>query len=108
LQIRKQRALVGYVAGQPFPLIDSIQGYIYWLTYRDRPVPDARVAIYPFKREFVVGALAEDIQGGVHSMCYLPGRETPERECWYINMGAVDRKFFDPDSMVKWAVSGGM
>ncbi len=24
--------------------------------YRDRPVPDARVAIYPFKREFVVGA----------------------------------------------------
>ncbi|HYA35042.1 MAG TPA: DUF1329 domain-containing protein, partial [Candidatus Binataceae bacterium] len=30
------------------------QNHIYWLTYRDRPVPDARVAIYPFKRAFVV------------------------------------------------------
>ncbi len=82
------------------------QGFIYWLTYRDRPVPDARVAIYPFKRSFVVGALAMDIQGGVHSMCYLPGRETPERECWYINMGAVERSFFDPDAMAKAGVSG--
>ena len=25
-----------------------------WLTYRDRPVPDAKVAIYPFKRVFQV------------------------------------------------------
>ena len=39
-------------------------------------------------------------------MCYLPGRETPERECWYINMGAVDRNFFDPDAMAKAGVSG--
>jgi hypothetical protein len=30
--------------------------HIYWLAYRDRPVPDACIAIYPFKREFVVGA----------------------------------------------------
>ncbi len=82
------------------------QGFIYWLAYRDRPVPDARVAIYPFKRSFVVGALAMDIQASEHTMCYLPGRETPERECWYINMGAVDRAFFDTDSMVKAAVSG--
>ena len=29
------------------------QNHTYWLTYRDRPVPDARIAIYPFKREFV-------------------------------------------------------
>ena len=84
------------------------EGFIYWLAYRDRPVPDARVAIYPFRRSFVVGALAMDIQAGEHTMCYLPGLETPERECWYINMGAVDRKFFDPDSMVKSATSGGM
>ena len=30
--------------------------HIFWLAYRDRPVPDAKVAIYPFKREFVVGS----------------------------------------------------
>jgi hypothetical protein len=32
-------------------------------------------------------------------MCYLPGIDTPERECWYINMGAVDKDFFSPQSM---------
>src|SRR5579871_2436616 len=30
------------------------QSQIYWLTFRDRPVPDAKVAIHPFKRSFVV------------------------------------------------------
>ena len=61
--------------------------HIYWLAYRDRPVSDARVAIYPFKREFVVGSASIDMQGNYLSMCYLPGQHTPERECWYINMG---------------------
>jgi Protein of unknown function (DUF1329) len=79
------------------------QNHIYWLTYRDRPVPDARVAIYPFKREFVVGAAATDVQSGMSTMCYLPGQHTPERECWYINMGAVDRDFFTPIAMAQAA-----
>jgi uncharacterized protein DUF1329 len=79
------------------------QNHIYWLTYRDRPVPDARVAVYPFKRAFVVGAAATDVQTGMSTMCYLPGQQTPERECWYINMGAVNRNFFDTQSMVKSA-----
>jgi hypothetical protein len=82
------------------------QNFTYWLTYRDRPVPDAKVAIYPFKREFVVGAAATDIQGGVSSQCYLPSANTPERECWYINMGAVDKGFFTPESMQHAAESG--
>ena len=77
--------------------------HIYWLAYRDRPVPDAKVAIYPFKREFVVGAVSTDMQSNLATMCYLPGIETPERECWYINMGAVDRDFFTTDSMVRHA-----
>jgi hypothetical protein len=29
--------------------------------------------------------------------------ETPERECWYINMGAVDKSFFTTDAMVRAA-----
>jgi len=77
--------------------------HIYWLTYRDRPVPDARVAVYPFKREFIVGAGSYDVQGGYASMCYLPGQQTPERECWYINMGAVDKQFCTVEAMVRAA-----
>jgi hypothetical protein len=77
--------------------------HIWWLTTRDRPVPDAKVAIYPFKRSFVVGAVSTDVQSGIATMCYLPGAETPERECWYINMGAVDKNFFTTDAMVRAA-----
>lgn len=76
---------------------------LYFLAYRDRPAPDARVAIYPFKREFVVGAVSTDVQSGQATMCYLPGIETPERECWYINMGAVDKDFFTTQAMAKAA-----
>ena len=77
--------------------------HIYWLTYRDRPVPDARVAIYPFKREFVIGAAAIDTQGNFSTMCYLPGQHTPERECWYLNMGAIDKDFCTVKAMVSAA-----
>ncbi len=79
------------------------QNHTYWLSYRDRPVPDARVAIYPFKRLFVVGAAATDEQTGMAAMAYLPGKHTPERECWYINMGAVDKSFFTTASLTKAA-----
>ncbi len=77
--------------------------HIYWLTYRDRPVQDARIAIYPYKREFVVGATSVDNQTLLATMCWFPGRETQERECWYINMGAVDREFFTQQAIAKAA-----
>jgi hypothetical protein len=77
------------------------QNHIYYLTYRDRPVPDAKVAIYPFKRSHPLGGVSTDVQSGLATMCYAPGMETPERECWYINMGAVDKQFFTTQSMVK-------
>jgi Protein of unknown function (DUF1329) len=78
--------------------------HIYWVAYRDRPVPDARVAIYPFKRLFVVAAVSTDVQSGQATVAYLPGLETPERECWYINMGAVDKSFFTTDALVRAAI----
>ncbi|MFZ0890428.1 MAG: DUF1329 domain-containing protein [Candidatus Binataceae bacterium] len=90
------------------PYVDSYDRHgqlwktqIYWLTYRDRPVPDARVAIYPFKREFVTAASSVDVQSGLATTCYFPGHETPERECWYINMGAVRSDFFTREAMVR-------
>ena len=85
---------------------ELFRNHIYWSAYRDRPVPDAKVAIYPFKREFIVGAVSTDVQNGQATMCYLPGIETPERECWYINMGAVDRAFFTTEAMVKMSEVG--
>jgi hypothetical protein len=84
------------------------QNHIYWLAYRDRPVPDAKVAIYPFKRAFVVGADSTDEQSALSTMCYLPSYETPERECWYINMGAVDKAWFTTEGVVKAAEVGLM
>jgi Protein of unknown function (DUF1329) len=79
------------------------QNVLFWLAYRDRTVPEARVAIYPFKRQFVVGASRTDLQSGSATMCYLPGIETPERECWYINMGAIGRSFFTTRAMANAA-----
>jgi len=78
-------------------------GQVQFLANRDRPVPDARIAVYPFKREFIVGAVSTDLQSGQATMCYLPGIETPEHECWYINMGAVDKEFFTTQAMAKAA-----
>ncbi|MGO9605921.1 MAG: DUF1329 domain-containing protein [Candidatus Binataceae bacterium] len=67
--------------------------------YRDRPVPDARVAIYPYKRMFQLGLVDEDLTTGMSSVIYMPGPEAPDRECWYIDMGAVDNAFFSPLAM---------
>ncbi len=103
-----QSKTIVYVDGEEWfnPYVDSYdrrgqlwKTQIYWLTDRDRPVPDARVAIYPFKRQFVVAASSVDVQTGIATTCYLPGHETPERECWYINMGAVHRDFFTTEAM---------
>ena len=68
-------------------------------TYRDRPVPDARIAIYPYKRMFQLGLVDADVQLGYSSVIYMPGRESEERECWYIDMGTVDNSFFTPEAL---------
>lgn len=68
-------------------------------TYRDRPVPDARLAIYPYKRIFQVGLVDEDLDTGFSSVVYMPGSTAPDRECWYIDMGTVDNAFFQPEAL---------
>jgi hypothetical protein len=73
-------------------------------TYRDRPVPEARVAIYPFKRVFQVALVDEDVTDGFSSVVYMPGREAQDHECWYINMGIVTQNFVMPQTM---AITGG-
>jgi Protein of unknown function (DUF1329) len=68
-------------------------------TYRDRPVPDAKVAIYPYKRIFQLGLVDEDLQTGASSVVYMPGATAQDRECWYIDMGTVDNSFFAPQAL---------
>jgi Protein of unknown function (DUF1329) len=75
-----------------------------WLTYRDRPVPDAKVAIYPFKRVFQVNGTSTNVQNGMSSFCDLPTPGAPEKECWYINMGAVTPADFTTDAVVNAAM----
>jgi hypothetical protein len=79
------------------------QTSIYWLTSRDRTTSDAAVAVYPFKRVFVVAAETQDIKQGTLTKCYLPGPDTPDREGWYINMGTTPKEFFVTDAMVRAA-----
>ncbi len=70
-------------------------------TYRDRPVPDAKVAIYPYKRMFQVALVDEDLTSGGTSVVYMPGPEATDHECWYIDMGVVDNAFFTPEAMAR-------
>ena len=68
-------------------------------TYRDRPIPDAHVAIFPYKRSFQTALVDEDLQSGYSTVEYNPGREGIDQECWYINMGLVTKVLIDPNRM---------
>jgi hypothetical protein len=70
-------------------------------TYRDRPVPDAKVAVYPYKRMFQVGLVDEDLTTAGTSVVYMPGPESTDHECWYIDMGVVDNAFMTPDALAR-------
>jgi hypothetical protein len=72
-------------------------------TFADRPVSDAKVAIYPFKRMFQTGLVDEDLQSGFSSVVFMPGHESQDHESWYINMGIVTKAFLDPHQMQNYA-----
>ncbi|HYB91007.1 MAG TPA: DUF1329 domain-containing protein [Candidatus Binataceae bacterium] len=76
-----------------------------WLNYSDRARAESKIAIYPFKRVFVVGSSSIDVTGSA-SVCYHPSAEAPTPECWFINMGAIDRTWFDPTAMERAAMGG--
>jgi hypothetical protein len=79
------------------------KSFANWLTYRDRPVPDARIAIYPFKRLFEIAETTTDVQSGLAETCFLPSTDTKEKETWYINMGAADKTMFTLQAVVNAA-----
>ncbi len=85
------------------PAGELFQTSIYWLANRDRTTSDAAVAVYPFKRTFVVAAETQDLKQNTLTKCFLPGPDTPDREGWYINMGTTQKEFFKTDAMVRAA-----
>ena len=68
--------------------------------YRDRAVPDAKVAIWPFKRIFQTALVDEDLTDGFSTVVYSPGHDRSD-DGLFVNMGAVDRTFFTPEMMVQ-------
>ena len=68
--------------------------------YRDRAVPDAKIAIWPFKRIFETAMVDEDITDGFSTVVYTPGHDSHD-DSLFINMGAVDQNFFTPERMVQ-------
>jgi len=79
------------------------QTSIYWLANRDRTTSDAAVAVYPFKRSFMVATETQDFKQGTLTKCYMPGPDTPDREGWYINMGTTQKEFYLTETMVRAA-----
>ncbi len=68
--------------------------------YRDRPVPDAKVGIWPFKRIFETSLVDEDVTDGFSTVIFSPGPDS-HNDGWYINTGVVDKTFFTPEKMVQ-------
>jgi hypothetical protein len=85
---------------------DLYKNYTSWMNYSDRAQEDARIAIYPFKREFQVGSSTVDVQDGLSSVCYHPSANAPSKDSWFINMGAIDRSWFVPEAMARAAEGG--
>ncbi len=80
--------------------------YTSWMHYADRSQPGAKIAIYPFKREFQVGSSTVNVQSGFSTVCYHPSMDAPSRDSWFINMGSVDRSWFTAESMARAAEGG--
>jgi len=80
--------------------------YTSWMRYSDRSEPDAKIAIYPFKREFQSGSSSQNLQSGFSTVCYHPSPDAPSHDSWFINMGSVDREWFTPEQMARAAEGG--
>jgi hypothetical protein len=85
---------------------ELFNNYTSWMHYADRSEPDARIAIYPFKREFQSGSSTVNVQSGFSSVCYHPSQNAPSHDSWFINMGSVDRSWFTPEQMARAAEGG--
>jgi len=63
--------------------------------YSDRSTPNARVAIWPYKRMFETAQVDEDLTTGFSTTLYSPAPKGGS-EGWYINSGSVDKASFSP------------
>jgi hypothetical protein len=47
-----------------------------------------------------VALVDENLQNGYSPLICMPGHESEDRECWYVNMGIVTKAFLDPHKAV--------
>ena len=62
-------------------------------------MPDAKVAIWPYKRSFQTALVDEDVTNGFSTILFMPAVDADEHECWYINMGLATPEFLSPSKM---------
>src|SRR5258708_13227930 len=66
--------------------------------YQDRPGPNARVAIWPFKRMFQTAMVDEDVTDGFSTVIYTPGHEN-HYDTLFINMSPITPNLFPPQTL---------
>lgn len=71
---------------------ELFKSFANWLAYRDRPVPDARVAIYPLKRLFEVPETTTDVQSRLAETRFLPLPDAKEKELG-ISTGSIQQGY---------------
>ena len=81
--------------------------YTSWMHYADRAEPDARIAIYPFKREFQVGSSTINLQSGfchrlLPSIARTHRRAIHGSSTWARSIAS----WFTPDQMARAAEGG--
>jgi hypothetical protein len=69
--------------------------------YRDRPTPDAKDSIWPFKRMFQTALVDEDIRSGFSTILYTPSRDSDFSDTWFINQGVVTPSLLEPANIVR-------
>jgi hypothetical protein len=69
--------------------------------YRDRPMPEAKVSIWKYKRMFQTALVDEDVRSGFSTVFYTPSRDSDFTDSWFINQGAVGPSLLVPDAIVR-------
>ncbi len=68
---------------------------VNYVAYSDRSEPDARVAVYPYRRFFPVAMIDKNLLDGYDTVAFMPSPTSSARNSWYVNMAAVDNSFFN-------------
>lgn len=69
--------------------------------YRDRPTPNAKESVWPFKRIFQTALVDEDVRSGFSTILFTPSRDSDFSDTWFINQGVVTPLLLEPSNIVR-------